>query len=317
MTESGLLPRCVVFGGDGFIGSHICELLLQRGHPVVAFDRSRHFTALAHLQDPRLERVSGDFLDQKEVAEVLQPGDRVFHLVSTTIPAVSNANMVFDVETNVLATIRLLEACVEAGVERVLYASSGGTVYGNPERPRALETDPARPMVSYGITKLTNEHYCRLFRQQFGLRTLALRCSNPYGPRHQTRAQGVIPVFLRLIRDDTPLQIWGDGSVVRDYVYVRDLAEAFLLAAEYQGDLTTFNLGSGEGASLRELIDLMRDVTGREPQVEYKPGRPFDIPRIVLDIGRAERELGWRPRTGLREGMELTWQAIAAETVAK
>lgn len=306
------MKRCVVFGANGFIGSHLCEALLKAGHYVVAFDISRDFVSLQHLACEQLEMCTGDFLDRVEVRSALRGAHWVFHLVSTTLPATSNKNMVFDVQSNVVASIELLEECVQNGVEKAIFASSGGTVYGIPGTIPIREDAPHQPIVSYGNTKLIIEKYCYLFRYQFNLDTVCLRLANPYGPGHHGLLQGAIPVFLKRILADKPITIWGDGSVVRDYVYIKDVAQAFLRAAAYEGAHHIFNIGSGQGISLRELLILMEQVIGNKLDVIYEAARCFDVPEIVLDIGLAHTELDWSPRMELAEGIRLTWESLKA-----
>jgi len=303
----------VVLGADGFIGSHVCEALIDAGHRVRAFDVSHGFDALQHLDSPDLQRIHGDFLDRTAVREVLEGAEWVFHLVGTTLPATSNKNMVFDVQSNIVAGVELLESCVDAGAERLLFASSGGTVYGIPEHIPVREGNPESPIVSYGVTKLAVEKYCRLFRHQFGLRSVILRLANPYGPRHHGLSQGAISVFLKRIGAAEPITIWGDGSVIRDYVYVDDVAQAFLAAASYEGLHDLFNIGSGQGVSLNQLIALLAEVCGRELKPVFTAARGFDVPAVVLDSALARCELGWAPRIGLREGIERTWKALLEE----
>lgn len=304
---------CLVLGADGFIGSHVCEALLAEGHRVRAFDLSNHFDALAHLHSPRLERVHGDFLDRMSVREALTGVGWVFHLVSTTLPASSNKNRIFDIQSNLVAGVELLESCVEAGVERVLFASSGGTVYGIPERIPAREGDAESPIVSYGVIKLAMEKYCRLFRQQYGLTAISLRVANPYGPRHHGLTQGAISVFLKRVRAGEPISIWGDGRVVRDYIYIADVAAAFLAAARYQGACDLFNIGTGVGIALNDLVGVLQEICGRELRPQYTGARRFDVPVIVLDADLARHELGWVAQTGLRDGVRQTWEALLRE----
>ncbi len=302
------MKRCLVIGGNGFIGSHVCEYFLELGHEVVAFDTSRDFAALQPLRCARLHLLSGDFLNRVEVKAALEGVDWVFHLATTTTPATSCRNMIFDVQSNVIASIGLFEEALEAGVEKVLFASSGGTVYGRPPLNPVPEDVHHDPLVSYGITKLMIEKYGALFQALHGLRVIALRIANPYGPRHRSATQGVIPIFIRRILAGEPIQIWGDGRVVRDYIYISDVVEAFLQAVEYEGAEQVFNIGTERGISLNDLVTLLRRLSGRPVSVEYLPARPFYVPEIVLDISRAARELGWQPKVSLEEGLARTWE---------
>ncbi|MBL8445687.1 MAG: NAD-dependent epimerase/dehydratase family protein [Zoogloeaceae bacterium] len=300
--------RCVVFGANGFIGSSLTRALLSEGHSVRACDVVRDFFALTPAD--RLECETVDFLDEVAVRNAVRGADWVFHLVSTTKPASSNANMAHDVQSNVVSSIHLFQACVDAGIERVLFASSGGTVYGVPEVLPVGEDHPVRPIVSYGLTKLMIERYAELFRRQHGLSTTSLRIGNPYGPRHYDQQQGVIPVFIRRIQHGQPVEIWGDGSVVRDYVHVDDVSRAFIAAAAYVGDEAVFNIGAGEGHSLAEILARLASLSETPPQVEYRPARGFDIPALILDTRRAREHLGWIPAINFDDGLSATWHSL-------
>lgn len=301
--------RCVVFGANGFIGSALTAMLLEQGYRVLACDLVRDFYALT--PHPALDCRTLDFQDEVAVREAVTGADWVFHLVSTTKPANSTTNMAFDVQSNVVSSIHLFQACVEQRVERVLFASSGGTVYGLPKSLPVGEDHPPYPIVSYGLTKLVIERYAELFERQYGLRTVSLRIGNPYGPRHYDQQQGVIPVFIRRMHHGEAVQIWGDGSVVRDYIHVDDVSRAFVAAARYEGQHRIFNVGSGEGRSLNEIVQTLEQLAGRTARVEYTPARGFDIPAIVLDTRRAASALGWIPQVDFYEGLRLTWQSIS------
>lgn len=300
--------NCVVFGGNGFIGSALVRRLLAAGHRVLACDLVREFYALEAAEG--LVTQTLDFQDEVAVRQAVTGADWVFHLVSTTKPASSSTNMGFDVQSNVVPSIHLFQACVEAGVRRVLFASSGGTVYGMPVSLPLSEEHPPWPIVSYGLTKLVIERYADLFRRQHGLSVTSLRIGNPYGPRHYDQQQGVIPVFMRKVLHGDPLEVWGDGSVVRDYVHVDDVSRAFIAAAQYEGEVGLFNIASGQGHSLREIIERLERIAGRAIDVSYLPARGFDIPSVVLDVSRARAELGWEAEVGFDEGLLATWRSL-------
>ena len=302
--------RSVVLGANGFIGSALTRALLEAGHDVLACDLTRDFYALKDVVGVRCQTL--DFLDEAAVRSVVEEATHVFHLVSTTKPAASNVNMAYDVQSNVVASIHLFEACVAAGVQKVVFASSGGTVYGVPRYLPIDEQHPTCPIVSYGVTKLTIEHYARIFRQQRGLPVVSLRIGNPYGPRHYDMQQGVIPVFMRKVLNGEPLEIWGDGKVVRDYIYVDDVARAFLAAAEYGGPCEVFNIGSGEGLSLLDIVAFLEGVCKESLQPRFQPARGFDVPHIVLDVTRARADLGWEPSWPFLEGLGATWASFSA-----
>lgn len=308
--------RCLVLGGAGFIGSHLVELLVQEGQAVRVFDLpGRGARWLAPLEK-KIELVEGDFREPRQVAAALAGCEAVFHLIATTVPASSNRDPVFDVETNVVATLRLLEACVRNRVKQVIFSSSGGTVYGEATSQPIPETHPTAPRASYGITKLANEKYLALFHQLHGLDYTVLRIANAYGPRLPVSGeQGVVGAFLAHLKRGEPIPLWGDGSGIRDYVYVGDVARAFRAALGQPSPFRVFNIGTGVGTSLKELIAWMERVTGRRATIKVRPARPVDVPVNVLDPTRARQHLGWRPATSLETGLARTWEWILGSEV--
>jgi UDP-glucose 4-epimerase len=307
----------VVLGGAGFLGSHLTEALLAKGHRVRVFDRENvDLRNLDGVTGP-WEFVGGDLGSESDQERAVVGATSLFHLVSTTIPATSNQDPAFDVETNLLATVRLLERARREKIERIVFVSSGGTVYGRPVRIPIDEDHPTEPLVSYGVVKLAVEKYLGLYHHLHGLSYKILRLSNPYGPRQRAGgAQGAATVFLARVQAGKPIEIWGDGAVVRDYVFVSDAVEGILAAHEHSATSGTYNIGSGEGTSLKDLVTAIKDVTGREIDVRYTPGRAFDVPANVLDIARARRDLGWAPRTSLKEGLRRTWEWLERDAGA-
>lgn len=296
--------KCLVLGGGGFIGSHLAQALAQAGHRVRVFDRPRgRFLPLLE----RCEVVTGDFLRAEDVARALEDIEVIFHLVCTTVPKSSNEDQAADVEANVAGTLRLLDLCRSRGARRLVFASSGGTVYGVPRALPIDEAQPTQPISSYGIHKLMVEKYLHLNQVLHGLDYRVLRIANVYGERQRIEtAQGAVAVFLDRIRRGEALQIWGDGSVVRDYLYVGDAAEALVKAAAFEGEPRLFNIGSGAGVSLTQLIKEIEALLGRAVPVEYTAARSLDVPANVLDASLARRHLGWAPRTSLAEGLRRT-----------
>jgi len=308
--------RCLVLGGAGFMGAHLVELLVREGIAVRVFDQpGAAARRLAAVKD-KVELIEGNFQNKSEVARAVEGCETVFHLIGTTVPASSNRDPVFDVESNVVATLRLLEACVQAKVKRVIFSSSGGTVYGAAERLPIPETHPTEPRSSYGITKLATEKYLALFRHLHGLDSVVLRIANAYGPGLPVGGeQGAVGVFLKCLKRNEPITIWGDGSVVRDYVYVGDVARAFRAALDHRSTHHLFNIGTGRGVSLKELIALAERVTGCKATVDYRPGRAADVPANVLDASLARQELRWTPELTLEEGLKRTWEWVLAGDV--
>jgi len=301
------VSRCLVLGGAGFLGARVARALRAAGHAVRVFDRPHLDRLHEVIRATRAELATGDFLNTGDLERALVDVEAVFHFVATTLPAASNANPLYDAETNLVGTLRLLELCRRARVQRVLFPSSGGTVYGVPRALPIAEDHPTEPTCAYGIHKLAIEKYLRLAHLRDGLEYVVLRLSNPFGEGQRTdTGQGAVTVFLHRALRGEPIEIWGDGSVVRDYVYVGDVAEAFVAALAHRGEPRLFNIGSGRGTSLVELVREVETVLGRAVAVRHLPGRAFDVPSNVLDCTRARAVLGWRARTPLREGIRRT-----------
>lgn len=301
----------LVLGGCGFIGSHVVDVLCERGHTVRVLDRQPEA-----FRPPKrdVEYVKGDFCDGAQLSEALMRVDAVAHLVSTTVPATSNIHPVADIDGNLISTVRLLESMRSIGIRNLVYLSSGGTVYGIPNSDLIHEDHPQNPISSYGIVKLSIEKYIHMESYLHNLRPCVLRVSNPYGPRQgHGGVQGVIGTYLWRIARGQPIEIWGDGSVVRDFVYVRDVAE--LCADALESDRSgVFNAGFGSGASILDIVRLISDAVGHEVVPVFKEGRKFDVPRAVLDITRAMQQFGWAPKISLRDGIGVTWDWVSQQS---
>jgi len=298
----------LVLGGNWFIGSHLVDRLLSEGHAVHVFDRQpeRYRKPLAgvvyHIQD---------FGNRAFIASVLPQMDMVFHLVGTTVPKTSNDDPAFDVMSNVVETIYLLEQCAKEKVKKVVFVSSGGAVYGTPAALPVAEDSPEKPESSYGITKLAIEKYLGLFHRLYGLNYVVLRPSNPYGERQNPDGdQGVIAVFLGKIAKGQAIDIWGDGSNVKDYIYIGDLIDGMYKAAFSDTAHRVFNMGSGIGHSVNDIVRMIAEKVDRPISVTYGPKGTFDVSRIYLDITRARKELGWGPKTSFDAGLRRTWEFV-------
>ncbi|RPI02448.1 MAG: NAD-dependent epimerase/dehydratase family protein, partial [Zetaproteobacteria bacterium] len=246
----------------------------------------------------------------------LAPDAAVVHMAWTTIPATSNADPGADAEDNVLGSIRLWEACAARRVGRVIFLSSGGTVYGNAQRIPIREDDPTEPICAYGVSKLAAEKYLGLFHGLHGLDHVVLRPGNAYGPGQDPgRGQSAATVFAYRAFRNEPITIWGDGSATRDLLYVEDLADAVVRALAYDPGADgprVFNVGTGRGTSLKELAEVVGLAAGRVPQVRYAPGRATDVTANVLDASRLRERTGWEPRVALAEGIARMLQAWRA-----
>jgi UDP-glucose 4-epimerase len=304
--------KALIIGGNGFIGTNLADALLKSGHKVTSFDR---YPSRYREPDPRITYVYGDFANHGEVQDAVRGNDWIFHLAYTTLPATSNEDPQFDVRSNIIDTLQLLEACKECNVKKIIFISSGGTVYGVPQNLPITEDHPTEPICSYGITKLTIEKYLHLYHHLHNLDYVVARLANPYGELQNPQAkQGAIAVFLGNVISDKPITIWGDGEVVRDYIYISDAAEALVKAAEYcpdENEPRVFNIGSGGGQTLNEIVRAIKNVVGKPVEVVHHPARSADVPVNVLDIQRAKKCLEWQPEINLENGIRKTWDWLS------
>lgn len=307
LAIKGMHMKVLVIGGCGFIGSHVVDRLLRQGHQVRIFDRHEENFRLALAGvDYRV----GDFTNKMQIADAVQGVDAVFHFVSTTFPGTASLNPQRDVQENLIGTQQLVEVMLSANVRRLLFLSSGGTVYGIPEVTPIPETHPLRPINAYGITKTAIEHNLEMFRRVAGLSPIIVRASNPFGPRQShVGVQGVVSTFLNRIANGEPIEIWGDGSVIRDYIDVQDLADFCVLAGTSDRN-GTYNAGSGQGTSLVDLLVAMEEVTERDIVRIFRPARAIDVPVSILDCFAAERDFGWKVQRDLKTGLRTTWNWI-------
>jgi UDP-glucose 4-epimerase len=303
--------KILVLGGAGFIGSSICDCLLNHGHDLRVFERPRIPRYRQFEKHENVEWITGDFSSRSEISGALQGVDSVIHLISTTLPKGSNDNPIYDVQTNIVSTLQLLDEMIVQNIMNITFISSGGTVYGIPNSTPLLEDHQTNPICSYGITKLAIEKYLAVYKKIHGLKPVVLRVANPYGPRQRIEtAQGAIAAFLNCAISGKSIQIWGDGSTIRDYVHIYDVAEAFVKSLSYEGENIIFNIGSGVGTSLDKLVSIISFHLKRTISVEYSVAREFDVPKNILDINLAGKHLGWTPQWSIESGILDTIQFL-------
>lgn len=309
--------NCVILGGGGFLGYHLCRALAAAGHRVRIFDRPNLERFSLPDNADRVEWTEGDFVNQEDLETAVAGCDIIYHLVSTTLPKSSNDNPIYDIETNVIGSLRLLDLLKKKN-KKIIFISSGGTVYGIPEEVPIKESHPTQPLCSYGIAKVTIEKYLYLYHRLHKLDYCIFRLANPFGERQKvTAAQGVITVFLHKALHDQPIEIWGDGTVVRDYLYVEDAIAPLVKAITYRGDCRIFNVGSGEGKSLNEVLAAIGTLLGKRVRCTYTPSRTFDVPSNVLDISLASGLLNWAPKISFQDGLDRTlqWLDVAGNPI--
>lgn len=295
-------------GGAGFIGSHVVEALLLEGWKVKVLDCNCIASLnLRHVAN-KIELIEGSFGDRSVLHKALPGVDTLLHLASTTTPAMAYGRSAFDVETNLIGTLHLLEEALAHGISRVIFPSSGGTVYGQVVKTPITEKHPTRPLSSHGIIKLAIENYIQMLSHEKGLKYTILRIANPYGPRQRPDAvQGAIAVFAGKILTRQPIELWGDGRVVRDFIYIDDLIQAIMSTVSSNNSINKIiNIGSGIGVSIKDLVSLIEESIGISAIISYKPTRKFDVPVNILSIKKAKSNLTWLPKISLKEGLERT-----------
>jgi UDP-glucose 4-epimerase len=299
------MTSSLVIGGNGFIGAKLVDSLMDLGHSVRVLDRFSLGTR--NFSSQHAELVVADFQDQVRVREAVEGIDTVFHFLSATTPASAQSDPSLDVRGNVLPSLALFDACANSGVKRLVFASTGGAIYGNQSESRLTETSPTLPLSPYAIAKLTLENYLRYFNVTRGLESVSLRISNPYGPgQHRGKPQGLIPIAVRagLTRDEI-LQ-YGDGSMIRDYLYVDDLVDMILKVALTEPKFPVYNLGSGVGHSLSEVLGEIEAALGYPLRRRVVDAPETFVDKVVLDMTRFSGEFGMPSLTPLPEGILRT-----------
>ena len=289
--------RATVVGAGGFIGLNLCRRLLESDVEVKAIDP----------KVPRPEALADRDLDHEKMisADAFTGSDVVFHVAGSTAPASSNTHLREDMAGTVGLTLDLLEAARVAGVKQIVHVSSGGTVYGPKAPVPTPETAATDPVCAYGISKLAAEGHMQLAERLHGIRAINLRVANPFGPwQDPRRGQGAVNAFLYCALCDRPIDLWGDGSIIRDFLHVEDVVSAMCDVLSYEGDERVFNIGSGEGRCLTEVIDSIQSMIGRPIRIRRHGERSVDVPHSQLDISRAKLEFGWWPRIDWKDGLQ-------------
>jgi UDP-glucose 4-epimerase len=309
-SDNSQVDRIVVLGGLGFIGSHICRALVASGHSVRIFDKVYADRKLINDFAERVEVVDGDVARPDEVLGAIGDAHVIIHLIHTTVPGSSMQDPAYDVESNVVASVRWLSRLGETAVRRLLFVSSGGTVYGVPQTGLIDENHPTEPISSYGITKLAIEKYVALYSVMNNIQHTILRPSNVYGEGQRLQiGQGVIGVLADRALRRQPLDVWGTGESLRDYLYISDLVAAVVSLISYRGPRHIFNVSSGEGRSVLDILNILRRHLGEISAVTHTPARAFDVPVNVLDSSLLRAETGWKPDIELETGVArvLDW----------
>ncbi|BAC17143.1 NAD dependent epimerase/dehydratase family protein [Corynebacterium efficiens YS-314] len=303
--------RTVVTGGAGFIGSHLVDLLIAHGHEVVVIDNLSR-GRVENLRDAeatgKLTFVEADLLDvdfNEFLAE--HTPEVIFHLAAQIDVRASVADPLHDAETNILSTIRIADAARSHGVRKVVFTSSGGSIYGEPSEFPVSEDVPVDPHSPYAASKVSGEIYLNTYRHLYGLDCSHIAPANVYGPRQDPHGEaGVVAIFSQRLLAGEPTRVFGDGGNTRDYVYVGDVVRAFYLASGEIGGGMRFNIGTSVETSDRQLHTLVAEAAGAQDDPEYAPARLGDVPRSALSFARAKEVLGWEPEVDIKQGVANT-----------
>lgn len=299
----------IILGAAGFIGKNLTRNLVgEKEVNLTLVDKCKsYFDDLSDLKKDNIQIKESNLDSSTNFDDLLKNQDIVYHLVSTVVPATSNQHITSDIETNVLFSSKLFDSCVKNKIKRVIFISSGGTVYGKEGTSPLSEDTPTHPISSYGVQKITIENLLYLYNYMYGLDYRIVRLANPYGPFQRPNGiLGAVTTFTFKALKDEVITVYGDGSVIRDYIFIDDAVDAILKIANTSLDEKIFNLGSGRGTSLMEVLNIIKKVTGKELKIEFKEGRQADVPINYLDMSRYERTFGKKQLISLEEGIQKT-----------
>jgi UDP-glucose 4-epimerase len=296
--------KCLILGGAGFIGANLVGSLLKSGYDVRIFDIIGFSRRNIVEFIDKIEVFEGNFNDLSQIQLALKNIDFVYHLISTTVPSSSQLNPYFDIESNLLPTLNLLESIKASSVKKIIFLSSGGTVYGIPDEIPIKESHPTNPINSYGITKKTIEDYFRLYNRLWNIDVCVFRLSNPYGEKQNPKGiQGVIPVFLHKAIKQEAIEVWGDGSVIRDYIHINDVTSIMVTALSIETPEIIYNLGSGIGTSINDILTYIKENLEPNLSVNFSEGRSFDVPVNILDVTVLKNRFGIVNPIKINEGI--------------
>ena len=302
--------KLLVIGGTGFLGRHLCRTL-SKSHEVTIISR-RNFDSSSVLREiTGIDYIQGDIASFEFINEACKDIDCLINLASTVVPSTSNRDPVYDINTNLIGALNTLQASINNNIARYIFLSSGGTVYGdNHSGEPYRETDQTEPICSYGIVKLSIEKYIHMFNVLYGLPYSIIRLSNPYGPGYSVeKPQGAIHHFIAKAINNDEISIWGDGSIERDFIYIDDVISALCQSMQYSNSQCLFNIGSGTSTSIRTILEIIKEVSGLNPKINYQEPRLYDVQKSVLNIDNAKLKLGWEPKITITDGIRMTYQS--------
>jgi UDP-glucose 4-epimerase len=294
------MKKYLILGVNGFLGKQLCLKLLSRNNCVIGYDIA---PSVPGDEFSAMQYVRGNFVTDESFDTLLEDVDTVIHLVSTTLPTCGTDNIYKEISENLIPTVRLLDSMIRCGTRQIIFASSGGTVYGDTGKHANGTNERLHPISSYGAQKKMIETILELYGNTYGMTYRIARIANLYGiGQDSTRQQGVIPIFVNRILNDLPITIYGDTC--RDYIYADDVIDALIKLIDYSGDKTIFNIGTGTSRSLKEVLAKICECIGHDPvSVDVQPIRIFDVKENHLDVTDTEKMLNWSAKVSLEEGI--------------
>ncbi len=304
------MAKSLILGGTDFIGSNLARRLVAQGKTVKILTRPN--SSVSNIEDiiDQVEVIYRDFMDEVALRHAIQDVDTVYHLTSTSFPGLLLESSCYDVLSNLVPTIRLVEICLAHGIKKLIYVSSGGTIYGDPQTIPITEEHPLIPRSAYGQGKVTIENYLTFYARSTSLDISVLRVSNSFGPGQSLWGeQGLVAVAMGCAAYGRALKLYGEGKAVRDYIYIDDVIDAMLLTATHPGS-SVVNISAAMGHSVMEIVQAVEEISGQTIAKEFIPDRPGDVQINILDNQKAFQLYGWTPKTAFKDGLAQTWNHI-------
>ncbi len=300
--------KILIIGGTGFIGSQLVNELHKKGHQIRVLSRNGTRKNVHYKQ---VEYIKGSVEDKQIISSVINDIDYVYYFATTTNPKQSEEDLITDLSSNLIPIVNVLYQCVNKGIKKFIFCSSGGTVYGNQNKIPINEKSLCNPISSYGLVKLSIENYIKYFNHKYNLNYEILRLSNPYGANQLTDGTfGIIPTYINAILSDKLISVYGDGEIVRDYIYIDDFITLNLKLLTTKTKNNIINVGTGIGTSIKQLIHKIETISGKKANVQYLPKRNFDVSVNCLEIQKVQKIYDWKPKISLDEGIKKTLEQI-------
>lgn len=308
------MKKCLLIGGAGFIGSNLAELLVQSNRHVTIIDRKDMLDK--NLYD-KVSFIKADFTETDFLQKIVKINDEIVFLAYNSNPVISVSNPLYDIQSNLEASMKLFEIAVKSNIEKFLVVSSGGAIYGKHKYLPIDESHPTNPISPYGITKLALEKYALMYHVLNDLPIICIRPANPYGPGQIPFAgQGFVATAMASIQKNIEFPMYGKKGVVRDYIYIDDLSKAFLSILEFGKVGEVYNIGTGIGLSNREIVEYIisiDDELSSKLKIQYLPERKFDVPINILNCDKIMHDVNWKAEVSFKEGMCKTWSWISSQ----